>query len=98
MRPRRYDSITTRQRVQWRLQKESQREDTERAAAFICTHGLPFQVLMDREGVLKEPYDVLWVPTTVLVDAEGVICSVCVGTMTAKTLRSQIQALLGKGK
>lgn len=47
------------------------RETPEQAQAFVEEFGLSFPVLMDQEGKLGHEFDVVALPTTFFIDAEG---------------------------
>lgn len=46
-------------------------ESPEKVAAFIRTKGIPYTVLLDRDGRVARSYRVLGVPTYILIDRSG---------------------------
>ncbi|MBN2439518.1 MAG: TlpA family protein disulfide reductase [Deltaproteobacteria bacterium] len=53
-------------------------ESKEKVARFAARQGLPYRVLLDREGIVAGIYGIRGVPSMVLVDANGnILCRQC---------------------
>ena len=70
-------------------------EDTsETVAAFIEENGYSFPVYLDPLLDATRAYSVYSIPMTVFIDADGVISSTYVGSITAELLEERIQEIL----
>jgi peroxiredoxin len=58
------------------------REDAETVRTFASQNGLMYPLLLDREGDVSAEYQVLGIPTTVFLDAAGVVQTRHVGPLT----------------
>ena len=72
------------------------RETTEQVEQFLTNHGLDLPVAMDRDGAVAGEYLIRAVPTTVIVDDQGVVAEVHVGAGPAyeDELREALDSLL----
>jgi peroxiredoxin len=75
-----------------------QEGDTQ-VAAFVNEMGLTFPILMDRDGSVSNRYQVKALPSTFVVDRQGVIQNVTLGgPMAAAFIESQVTGLLAAGE
>jgi cytochrome c biogenesis protein CcmG/thiol:disulfide interchange protein DsbE len=74
-------------------------QDSEQsAAAFVEQHGLTFPVLLDRTGQVGRLYLMRALPSTFLVDREGVIQQVMIGgPLSEVTIQTAVETILGEG-
>ena len=68
-------------------------EDPAKVAQFATDKGLTFRTLSDPSGGVFDAYDVEGIPTTVLIDAEGVVRRVYVGYTAEEELLSALAEL-----
>ena len=61
---------------------------------YVANAALTFQVLLDPDGTVAGQYHVLLLPSTVFVNAQGVITGIHHGLVTAKQLEQYLTALL----
>jgi peroxiredoxin len=73
------------------------RDQDEDVVAYAAKVRLSFPLLEDQPGVTANDYRLLGVPTSYLVDAEGVIRAIHTGPYTQKGLAGAVGALLAKG-
>jgi peroxiredoxin len=88
----------------WQAQRASGLEvlavnvtDQERrkdVAAFVAELGLPFPVLLDERGRVRERYDLTTLPTTYFVDSLGVVRRVHPGPLTRGALKQGLALIL----
>jgi peroxiredoxin len=73
-------------------------QDEEGAArAFVAEYALTFPVLFDREGVVSDLYRLRSLPSTFIVDRDGVISEVLIGgPLSEAVLRSKVEGLLAE--
>jgi peroxiredoxin len=73
-------------------------QDSEQsAAAFVKQHGLTFPIMLDRTGQVGRLYLMRALPSTFLVDREGVIQQVMIGgPLSEVTIQTAVEALLGE--
>lgn len=69
-------------------------EDAEAVRAFADTMEMTFPVLLDGDMRVARTYTLRGIPTSFLVDQEGVIRMVHVGILTEASLRERVEALL----
>ncbi len=70
-------------------------DNVSAATSFIEEYGITFPILLDRTGLVGNLYHMRALPTTFLVDRQGVIQEVVVGgPLSEITLQSMIQELL----
>jgi len=58
-------------------------EKPETVAAFLEEHGLTLPVLLDRDGAIAAAYRAYNLPTTVIIDAEGIIREYKIGPFSS---------------
>ena len=58
-------------------------EDAQKAASFMEQYDLSFPVLLDLEGVVMAQYGVTSIPTTFLIDEDGIIQAARVGAFSS---------------
>ncbi|MNI01249.1 Thiol-disulfide oxidoreductase ResA [compost metagenome] len=63
--------------------------------AFVKKHEFPFPVLMDKQGKVSELYRFIVIPTSFLVDKDGVIREVF-NVVSAKELEKKLKKVLPK--
>ena len=68
----------------------NQGEPADRIAKFNQTMGVTYPLLLDKEWVVSNRYGISNLPTTIFIDAQGVIQEVFVGTMNQAVLESKI--------
>lgn len=75
-------------------------EGTVRAAelAFVQHTGVSYRVLFDSNSAMKGPFDLLGLPTTLLVLPNGTIKSEIIGELSPASLHSSLRTLLGSAK
>ena len=66
----------------------------EDVRAFVKEFQMPFPVLLDEEGAAAKAFGVLGLPTSVFVDAEGIVRGVNVGPLTETTLAAYLADIL----
>ncbi len=66
-------------------------EDPSLVQSFVGTETLPFPVLLDGDGVVGDTYRVTALPTTFLINPEGVILQVIPGNLDLATFKSLIE-------
>ena len=64
------------------------------ARAFVDEFQMPFPVLLDEEGRVSRAYALFGLPTSVFVDADGVVRGVNVGPMTREVIEQYLAQLL----
>ena len=65
------------------------------ARAFVQELGLTFPVVLDRDGSVRDRYQLLGLPSTYFIDQSGIIRSVIVGgPMSETTIQSNVEDLL----
>jgi thiol-disulfide isomerase/thioredoxin len=70
-------------------------DSTTAARQFARTLGLSFPILLDRDGQVSRTYLLRALPSTYIVDREGIVRSVMLGgPMTEALLRSKVEPLL----
>ncbi|MFH1086543.1 MAG: TlpA disulfide reductase family protein [Chloroflexota bacterium] len=69
------------------------REDAERVQRFADANQMSFPVLLDRRGQVAAAYYVRGLPTSVFVDAQGIIRAIHVGILTESLLREYMETL-----
>lgn len=74
---------------------DGQRETKEDATAFIEKEGYSFPILLDSDSDAASVYGIASIPTTVFIDADGMILGGIEGAMDADTLEQAMQTLLG---
>jgi len=62
--------------------------------AFVDEFELPFPVLLDESGDVIQEYGVLGLPTSVFIDAEGVVRGVSAGPMTGEQMADFLNHIL----
>ncbi|HLF25616.1 MAG TPA: TlpA disulfide reductase family protein [Anaerolineae bacterium] len=62
--------------------------------AFVDEFQMPFPVLLDAEGAVAAAYSVLGLPTSVFIDANGIVQGVNVGPLTGDELETYIGDIL----
>ena len=72
----------------------NQAESTETIQRFAQNTGVTYPLLVDEDWVVNNKYGVSNLPTTIFVDANGVIREVFVGTMNQAVLEDRINSLL----
>ena len=72
----------------------SVKEDEGTVRRFADQFGLTLPVLLDGDGAVMDSYQVRGLPTTLFINAEGVIVSQHVGGLTDSTLADYLQPLL----
>jgi peroxiredoxin len=68
-------------------------EQAHRVQQFVDRHALTFPVLLDHDASVQKLYQVRGYPTSLLVDAEGIIRVYHVGVMSEKQLSKYLQEL-----
>ena len=72
-------------------------DDADKARAFVGELGLTLPVLLDRDGEVTRRYQVRALPSTFVVDRQGVIRSVIFGgPLSAAVLQTTVDALLAE--
>lgn len=74
----------------------NQRETPATVADFGAEFGVTYPLLLDSEGRVGTAYRVFGLPTTVLVDGEGVVREVLPGAVSTAVLGARIEALLAQ--
>ena len=69
-------------------------EDTIRVERFAADYGMSFPILLDSRGGISSSYFVRGIPTTILLDDQGVIRTVHVGMLTERVLDGYVQDLM----
>lgn len=72
----------------------NQAESADLIREFATANGLAYPLLVDREMKVNNLFGVLNLPTTILIDKNGVVREVLVGTMSRAVLEDRIQKLL----
>ena len=72
----------------------NQAESSETIQRFAQNTGVTYPLLVDEDWVVNNMYGVSNLPTTIFVDADGVIREVFVGTMNQAVLEDKINSLL----
>ena len=72
----------------------NQAESSETIQRFAQNTGVTYPLLVDEDWVVNNMYGVSNLPTTIFVDADGVIQEVFVGTMNQAVLEDKINSLL----
>jgi thiol-disulfide isomerase/thioredoxin len=72
----------------------NQAESSETIQRFAQNTGVTYPLLVDEDWVVNNKYGVSNLPTTIFVDADGVIREVFVGTMNQAVLEDKINSLL----
>ena len=72
-----------------------QREDAAAVRQFASEFGLTYPLLLDGEGSVSELYQVLGIPTTVFLDARGVVAARHVGPLTEEQIAQYLGPLTG---
>jgi peroxiredoxin len=66
-------------------------ESQEKVAKFASQNQLPYRVLLDQDGTVSGVYEILGVPTMVLVDKNGmIVCRQC------RTVETVLASIMGK--
>jgi len=66
------------------------KEPAEVAQKFLAENGFPLRSLVDAEGTVNRAYQVVAIPTVVIINREGVIAAHFVGVQSAETLRDAL--------
>ena len=74
----------------------NQAESAATIAAYARDHGLTYPLLVDEEMTINHLYGILNLPTTVFIDANGIVREVLVGTMSRAVLEERIEKLVGQ--
>jgi len=69
-------------------------EDERRVAGFVDEMGIEFTVLLDPTGRVSRAYYVRGIPTSVFIDAEGIVQDVHIGTLTEDALQYYVDRLM----
>lgn len=72
-------------------------EAAEPAAAYGVELGLAFPLVVDLDGQIPSSYRVRALPTTVIIDAQGIVRSQHLGSLDHEQLRDLLKALSEKG-
>lgn len=72
----------------------NQAESAETIQRFALSTGVSYPLLVDEEWTVNRQYGVSNLPTTIFIDAEGVVREVFVGTMNEAVLEDKLNALL----
>jgi thiol-disulfide isomerase/thioredoxin len=72
----------------------NQAESAETIERFAQTTAVTYPLLVDEDQIINKDYAVSNLPTTIFVDAKGVIREVFVGTMNQAVLEDKIKSLL----
>ncbi len=70
-------------------------EDRSSAAAYARRLHIPYPVLVDADGSVSARYDVSGLPTSLLIDRQGIVQAVQVGILSPQFLTTHLQPLLG---
>ncbi len=70
-------------------------EDTAPVVRYANTLGLTFPVVLDRNGSVSTRYNVTGLPTSYVLDQDGVIRAMNIGPLTPKGLRAKLASVLG---
>lgn len=70
------------------------REDAAAVTAYAAEFGLGFPLLLDTDGAVANAYRVVGIPTTVFVDADGVVRARHVGPLTEARIAEYLAPLL----
>jgi len=73
------------------LTDQERRKDVTR---FVTELGMPFPVLLDSRGKVRELYALVSLPTTVFLDSAGIVRSVQSGPLTRNALAQGLEAIL----
>lgn len=74
----------------------NQGESRDRARAFANSLGIRFPILLDTQQQYGRVYGALGLPTTVVIDSDGVIKSVFDGALTYGQMQAAVSLLLAK--
>lgn len=70
------------------------REPAQQVAAFAEEHQLPFPIVLDSDGGAAQRYHVQGVPTSFVIDREGIIREMHIGAKDEDTIRRMVEELL----
>lgn len=74
----------------------NQQESTAVIADFAAEFGLTYPLLVDASGEINRTYAVFGLPTTLFIDAEGVIVDIAPGAITAAYLEERTAQLVAE--
>jgi cytochrome oxidase Cu insertion factor (SCO1/SenC/PrrC family) len=66
------------------------------ARAFAASVHTPYTILLDTHGTIAARYDVIGMPTTVLVDSSGIVRNIKPGILDPSYLKNQIEPVLAE--
>ena len=69
-------------------------EDVQTVQDFITKNGFTFQVLLDPQAEMQVRFGVLGLPTTFVIDRQGVIQAIHLGEITEEQLKAVVEPLL----
>jgi len=64
------------------------------ARAFVDEFQMPFPVLLDEEGSANKAFSVIGLPTSVFIDAGGLVQAVNIGPMTGEIIEEHLKQIL----
>ncbi len=74
-----------------------EQDSTDKVQSLVNQFGMTFPVLLDQGAQFANLYQAIFFPTTVLVDASGVIREINLGDATEPELRSSLDKVLAGG-
>jgi thiol-disulfide isomerase/thioredoxin len=69
----------------------NQREESARVTSFALEMGVNYPLLLDQDGSVNQTYQVRALPTTIFIDADGVVQEVFTGIITEGALQEKIE-------
>ncbi|MCP4359286.1 MAG: TlpA family protein disulfide reductase [Chloroflexi bacterium] len=74
----------------------NQGESARTVTDFAAEQGVTYPLLVDSDMTINQLYDVRGLPTTLFIDAEGVVREVVIGTVTQAVLEDRVESLLAE--
>ena len=71
-------------------------EETAQVASFVQEMGVTFPILLDQKAAVTRQYRIQGLPTSILVDADGVIRAVHVGPLTRQEIAGYLAQVEGE--